>query len=126
MKEIGIANTFKHKRLPINLNSSLIEVIINRWIVRSNLINGDIIVNVIASWFIREVRLEPTWPSLFCFEAIDQRNIKSLDLIANLLIIVNNIIVNIDFYVFEITNWSQSYSIIWDQSYLWEVNAINY
>lgn len=81
---------------------------------------------MIASWFIREVRLEPTWPSLFCFEAIDQRNIKSLDLIANLLIIVNNIIVNIDFYVFEITNWSQSYSIIWDQSYLWEVNAINY
>lgn len=111
-KEVSSIIAFKYKRSLCNLHLSQVEATMNGYTIRGCLIDRDAEVNVIANWFIKEVALEPTRLLSLYLKVIDQRYIKSLELVTNLSMTMNNILVKMSFYVFEITNLSRCYSII--------------
>jgi hypothetical protein len=79
------------------MRSPQVEAIIIGHLVEGCMVDGGAAVNVMAKWFMDEIGLKPMRPSSLKLKVADQRCIRSLDIISQLPLSVNDIIVKVDF-----------------------------
>jgi hypothetical protein len=109
-----------------DLKSPQVEAVIAGHLVEGCMVDGGAAVNVMSNWFMDEIGMKPTKPSSLNLKVKDQRCVRSLGIISQLLVSLNGVSVKIDFQVLGISKEKSSYPLILGRPWLRQVKAINY